>query len=53
MNLTEKQALEELGKVLAHPILKLSQREHLHLIECYNILEKLVKEKNDTSTAKR
>jgi hypothetical protein len=49
-NLTNKQALETIGQVLALDILKLTQKEHLLLIECFNKLKELVdKEENDTT----
>jgi len=49
-NLTTKQALEAIGQVLALDTLKLSQKEHLYLIECFNKLKELVdKEENDAS----
>lgn len=49
MEITNEVALQQIGLALAHESLKLSQREHLYLIECYNVLEKLVKEKNDAT----
>lgn len=43
--LTPEQALETIGKALAHPGLKLSQGEHLALIECYTVLQEVIKPK--------
>lgn len=38
--LTLKQAFENIGLALAHPSLLLSQKDHISLIESYNIIKK-------------
>ena len=49
-NLTHEQALQIIGQGISHESLRLSQKEHLYLIECFNKLKELVdKEENDTT----
>lgn len=45
--LTSKQALEIIGQVLAHESLKLTQKEHLILIEAYRTIENELTPKKD------
>lgn len=53
-NLTTEQALEVVRQGLSHDSLKLSQREHIILMQSFDKLKELVeKEKNDTSRDKR
>ena len=50
MELTYEKALEYIGQGVAHESLKLSQREHILLLQSFEKLKELVeKEKNDTS----
>jgi hypothetical protein len=39
MELNNEKALETIGQALAHSSLKLSQKEHLYLIDCFNKLK--------------
>lgn len=45
--LTTKQALEILGEGLAHESLKLSQKDHLILIEAFKTIKEEIKKDED------
>ena len=46
--LTTEQALEILGQALAHDSLKLTQKEHLILIEAFKTLQEALTDGSDT-----
>ncbi len=47
--LTPQQALEVIGNALAHESLKLSQREHVTLIEAYKVIKENLKDESNPS----
>jgi hypothetical protein len=45
--LTAEQALNSFGQLMSLDSLKLSQKEHLHLLECYDVLKKAIEPKKE------
>jgi hypothetical protein len=45
--LTAEQALNSFAQLMSLDSLKLSQKEHLHLLECYNVLKKEIEPKKE------
>lgn len=51
--ITIDQAITNIGNALAHPSLKLSQQEHLILLESYETIKKALIEKQDLASKEK